>query len=103
MTKYYEMHVYTMGTRRYAHEILKIIDPEKKFFDKRVVTRDESVSNHTKTTNLDYLFPDGTKMVAVIDDNPGVWQHSDNLVATTPCVQCLYLATWSQQHRACNA
>lgn len=40
----YEMHVYTMGTRSYAEEVCKIIDPETKYFGSRILTRDESGS-----------------------------------------------------------
>lgn len=40
----YEMHVYTMGTRSYAEEVCKIIDPDTKFFGSRILTRDESGS-----------------------------------------------------------
>lgn len=40
----YEMHVYTMGTRSYAEEVCKIIDPHGLFFGSRILTRDESGS-----------------------------------------------------------
>ena len=39
MSKLYELSVYTMGTRRYALEILKIIDPDKKYFANRLITK----------------------------------------------------------------
>lgn len=38
----YELHIYTMGTRQYAKEIAKIVDPERKYFDDRILSRDES-------------------------------------------------------------
>ena len=40
----YEMHVYTMGTRAYAEEVCKAIDPHGKFFGGRILSRDESGS-----------------------------------------------------------
>ena len=40
----YEMHVYTMGTRAYAEEVCKAIDPDGKFFGGRILSRDESGS-----------------------------------------------------------
>ena len=40
----YEMHVYTMGTRAYALEVCKSIDPDGTVFGQRVLTRDESGS-----------------------------------------------------------
>lgn len=42
MSKLYEMHVYTMGTRSYADAICKIVDPEGKYFGGRIISRDES-------------------------------------------------------------
>jgi RNA polymerase II subunit A C-terminal domain phosphatase len=38
------MHVYTMGTRAYALEVCKTIDPDGSVFGGRVLTRDESGS-----------------------------------------------------------
>lgn len=38
------MHVYTMGTRAYAFEVCKAIDPDHSIFGDRVLTRDESGS-----------------------------------------------------------
>lgn len=40
----YEMHVYTMGTRAYASEVCKVIDPKGDLFRGRILSRDESGS-----------------------------------------------------------
>jgi RNA polymerase II subunit A-like phosphatase len=40
----YEMHVYTMGTRAYAEQVCAILDPDKKIFGNRLLSRDESGS-----------------------------------------------------------
>jgi len=44
VSKMYELHVYTMGTRAYANAVAKIVDPERKYFGDRVLSRDESGS-----------------------------------------------------------
>jgi RNA polymerase II subunit A-like phosphatase len=44
MSRFYEMHVYTMGTRSYADAICDVIDPDGKIFGGRVLSRDESGS-----------------------------------------------------------
>ena len=44
VTKMYELHVYTMGTRAYADAVAKIVDPHRKYFGDRVLSRDESGS-----------------------------------------------------------
>jgi RNA polymerase II subunit A C-terminal domain phosphatase len=40
----YEMHVYTMGTRAYAESVCAAIDPDRKIFGGRILSRDESGS-----------------------------------------------------------
>ena len=78
----YELHIYTMGTRAYAENIAKIIDPERKMFGERILSRDESGSMTAK--NLKRLFPVDTKMVVIIDDRGDVWQWSPNLIKVSP-------------------
>ncbi|KAK3709941.1 CTD phosphatase Fcp1 [Vermiconidia calcicola] len=78
----YELHIYTMGTRAYAKEIVKIIDPDGKLFATRILSRDESGSMTAK--NLKRLFPVDTKMAVIIDDRGDVWHWSPNLVKVSP-------------------
>ncbi|KOB71290.1 RNA polymerase II ctd phosphatase [Operophtera brumata] len=40
-SKNYELHVCTFGARQYAHAIADLLDPEKKFFSHRILSRDE--------------------------------------------------------------
>lgn len=79
----YELHVYTMGTRAYAQQIAKIIDPERKLFGDRIISRDENGSLTAKT--LSRLFPVDTKMVVIIDDRADVWpRNRSNLIKVVP-------------------
>jgi RNA polymerase II subunit A-like phosphatase len=79
----YELHVYTMGTRTYAQNIAKLVDPEQKLFGNRVISRDESGSMTAKS--LQRLFPESTNMVVIIDDRADVWpRNRDNLIKVTP-------------------
>jgi len=80
----FEMHVFTFGTRKYAEAVLKFIDPEKKYFATRILSRDESFSSKTKTQNLEVLFPSGYRLVSIIDDSVLVWNHSPNLLPAPP-------------------
>jgi RNA polymerase II subunit A C-terminal domain phosphatase len=94
------MHVYTMGTRAYAEEVCKAIDPDGKFFCGRVLSRDESGSERVvldlplslvdilqglTQKSLQRLFPVDTSMVVIIDDRADVWEWSPNLVKVIPC------------------
>lgn len=82
MSELYEMHVYTMATREYALNVQKIIDPEQKLFNNRVLSRED---NHGATVkNLKRLFPVDTSMVVMIDDRGDVWRWSANLIKVVP-------------------
>ncbi|KAI0155993.1 RNA polymerase II subunit A C-terminal domain phosphatase [Pestalotiopsis sp. NC0098] len=83
ISELYEMHIYTMGTRAYAKEIAKIIDPEQKYFGNRIISRDENGSLAAK--RLQRLFPVSTHMVVVIDDRADVWpMNRSNLIKVAP-------------------
>lgn len=79
----YELHVYTMGTRAYALNIARIVDPDKKLFGNRVISRDENGSITSKS--LQRLFPVSTDMVVIIDDRADVWPlNRPNLIKVVP-------------------
>jgi RNA polymerase II subunit A-like phosphatase len=82
MSAKFELHIYTMGTRLYAHHVANIVDPEHKIFADRILSRDESGSMTAK--NLHRLFPVDTKMVVIIDDRGDVWGWSPNLIRVRP-------------------
>jgi TFIIF-interacting CTD phosphatase-like protein len=50
---------------RYAEKILKIVDPDGKFFGSRMLSRDEQPegNSHSKTENLAALFPSGASRI----------------------------------------
>lgn len=79
----YELHVYTMGTRAYALNIARIVDPDRKLFGNRVISRDENGSITAKS--LQRLFPVSTDMVVIIDDRSDVWpMNRANLIKVVP-------------------
>ncbi|MCJ1475141.1 Carboxy-terminal domain (CTD) phosphatase [Lambiella insularis] len=82
VSKIYELHIYTMGTRQYAKNIANLIDPDRRIFGDRILSRDESGSLVAK--NLQRLFPVDTKMVVIIDDRGDVWKWNENLIKVTP-------------------
>ncbi|KAI5290330.1 Carboxy-terminal domain (CTD) phosphatase [Ascosphaera aggregata] len=82
ISKMYEFHIYTMGTRAYARAVANIIDPTRKYFGDRILSRDESGSLTVK--NLQRLFPVDTKMVVIIDDRGDVWKWTENLIKVAP-------------------
>jgi RNA polymerase II subunit A-like phosphatase len=78
VSEMYEMHIYTMATRSYAEHVARIVDPDRKYFGQRILSRDESGSLERKS--LERLFPVDTKMVVIIDDRADIWNYSHNLV-----------------------
>lgn len=82
VSKRYEMHIYTMGTKPYAKQIAAVIDPDGKLFGSRILSRDENGSNTQKSVQR--LFPVETNMVVIIDDRGDVWQWSPNLIKVNP-------------------
>ncbi|KAG6016324.1 hypothetical protein E4U54_001710 [Claviceps lovelessii] len=83
VSQMYELHVYTMGTRAYALNIARLVDPDRKLFGNRVISRDENGSITSKS--LQRLFPVSTNMVVIIDDRADVWpQNRPNLIKVTP-------------------
>ncbi|TKR95423.1 hypothetical protein L596_009595 [Steinernema carpocapsae] len=80
----YQMHVVTYGQRQYAHLIAEQLDPEKKFFQHRILSRDELFHSLHKTKNLKALFPCGEELIAIIDDRRDVWEDMGNVVQVKP-------------------
>jgi RNA polymerase II subunit A-like phosphatase len=78
MSKLYEMHIYTMATRAYAEEVARIIDPQRKYFGERILSRDENYGEKLKSLNR--LFPNNTDMAVIIDDRADIWSYCENLV-----------------------
>ena len=79
----YELHIYTMGTRAYADNIVEILDPKRKLFGDRVLSRTENAGD-TQHKNIRKLFPVDNKMVVIIDDRADVWNWSKYLVQVKP-------------------
>lgn len=77
----FEMHVYTMGNRKYAENIIKIIDPSNIYFQNRIITRDENENLLEK--NLNRLSSEHSNIV-VLDDRGDVWNFCTNLINIRP-------------------
>ncbi|ONK63902.1 uncharacterized protein A4U43_C07F20100 [Asparagus officinalis] len=74
----FEMYVYTMGERHYALEMAKILDPDKVYFDTRVISQADSTKRHQK--GLDVVLG-AENLVVILDDTEFVWQrHRENLI-----------------------
>ena len=63
ISKLFELHICTFGARLYAHTIAAFLDPDKKYFSHRILSRDECFDARSKTANMSALFPCGDSMV----------------------------------------
>ncbi|KAJ3290071.1 Carboxy-terminal domain (CTD) phosphatase [Rhizoclosmatium sp. JEL0117] len=82
-SKLYELHIYTMGTRNYAEAVARIIDPQRRLFNDRILSRDESGSFQEK--KISRLFPgEGERMAVIVDDRGDVWGWCRNLIRIKP-------------------
>ncbi|XP_013617838.1 PREDICTED: RNA polymerase II C-terminal domain phosphatase-like 4 [Brassica oleracea var. oleracea] len=87
--KLFRMHVYTMSSYGYARDVLSFIDPGKRYFGNRVITREKSP--HKKT--LDLISADQRRVV-IVDDNTSVWpQHKPNLLQVSQYIYFRYQMT----------
>lgn len=52
MSKLYELHMVTFGENSYAHKIAVLMDPERKYFHDRILSRNEIINPVSKADNL---------------------------------------------------
>ena len=70
----YEMVVTTFGGIEYAKEIVKVIDPSKRYFKNRILAKDDIDVHALKKEHVFDLLPHEVQdMIVIIDDNPCVW------------------------------
>jgi RNA polymerase II subunit A C-terminal domain phosphatase len=83
ISQLYELHIYTMGTRAYAQNVMRFVDPDRKLFGDRILSRDEN-GRFSTSKSLDRLFPIDKSMVVMIDDRADVWKYDNQLVRVAP-------------------
>lgn len=81
ISKLFEIHIYTMGTREYAVEICKFIDPDKAYFGDRIVSRSENLNEMKKSIERITCI---SKNVIILDDRADVWNYNKNLLLIRP-------------------
>jgi RNA polymerase II subunit A-like phosphatase len=79
-----------MGTRSYAHAVANVLDPTRKFFSDRILSRDDSGSLNdiykgSLFKSIQRLFPCDQSMVVAVDDRGDVWNWVSNLIKVRPC------------------
>ena len=88
LNELFELHVYTMGSRSYADKICENIDPNKKYFGDRIISRTENNNELKKYIKRIFSFE---KHVLALDDRVDVWDFIGNVIAIKPF--CYYNIT----------
>ncbi|KAM5548612.1 RNA polymerase II C-terminal domain phosphatase-like 4 [Rosa sericea] len=70
----FELSIYTMGTRDYALEMAKLLDPGNHIFGGRVISRNDSTETDRKS--LDVLLARDSAVV-ILDDTKNVWANDN--------------------------
>ena len=52
ISELYELHIFTMGSRMYAHTIARMLDPDGKLFAYRIRSRDECFNAFSKSHDM---------------------------------------------------
>ncbi|XP_050225628.1 RNA polymerase II C-terminal domain phosphatase-like 4 [Mercurialis annua] len=74
----FELYVYTNSRQAYATEMVKLLDPDNKYFNSRLISRDDSTESGTK--NLDIVMGQ-ERAVVILDDRTDVWpNHNANVI-----------------------
>jgi len=80
---FFELQVDTAGTRSYAEMVLSHIDPDKRLFGDRIVSRCDSRLRHKQVAWLHRAVKDDS-MVVIVDDTTEVWRGAKNLLTIEP-------------------
>lgn len=48
----FEMYIYTMGEKTYAQEMAKLLDPNKVYFNSRVISHSDSTQRYQKSLDV---------------------------------------------------
>jgi FCP1-like phosphatase family protein len=81
VSRLYEIHIYTMGVRRYAEKICEYLDNDKRLFGDRIVSRCENMERIEK--RIDRISSLSSNVV-ILDDRGDIWNYSRNLILIRP-------------------
>lgn len=73
MASKFELHIYTMGSRPYADQVARLIDPDKSLFSGRITSREDFAEGYCNQKSIARLFPCDDSMVLIVDDREDVW------------------------------
>lgn len=89
-SEFCQMTVYTAGTRRYAEAVARVIDPSRRYFSDRIVSRCDvaNIRADGNDKSLERIYPGDASMAVIMDDREDVWRgpQSAQLLLVRPFV-----------------
>jgi RNA polymerase II subunit A-like phosphatase len=83
-----QLTIYTAGTRKYAEAVARILDPDRKYFGDRIVSRSDNPNDKSLglDKSLNKLFLGDSSMAVIMDDREDVWKgdQSSQLLVVQP-------------------
>ncbi|CAM9349384.1 unnamed protein product [Chrysoparadoxa australica] len=85
-SKNFDLTIYTAGTRPYAEQIARILDPAGTLFQRRIISSCDTRDLGRSTKSLSRIFPGGISMALIVDDRLDVWrgEQQRHLLAVRP-------------------
>lgn len=83
-----QLTIYTAGTRKYAEAVARVLDPDRKYFGDRIVSRSDNPNDKSLglDKSLNKLFLGDSSMAVIMDDREDVWKgdQSSQLLVVQP-------------------
>ena len=87
-SEFCQMTVYTAGTRRYAEAVARVLDPNRRYFADRIVSRCDvaNIRADGNEKSLERIYPGDASMAVIMDDREDVWRgpQSEQLLLVKP-------------------
>lgn len=100
VSKKFELHIYTMGSRPYADQIANLIDPDKRLFSGRITSREDFIEGRFNQKSIWRLFPCDDSMALIVDDREDVWIQATSLTYMPNLVRAEPYSFWDGLHEA---
>lgn len=100
VSAHFELHIYTMGSRPYADQVARLIDPDKSLFRGRITSREDFDEGRCNQKSISRLFPCDDSMVLIVDDREDVWINGTNQMFMPNLIRAKPYCFWDGLHEA---
>ena len=84
MSKIFELHLMSTGKEIHVKRCLDVIDPSRKYFGDRIISRENIVKSKNKAKTKEEMFDGCSNIIICLDDNLDVWNHSPTVINIKP-------------------